>query len=358
MKAGQFTGLLAAAAMLAIWPAAASAQPLHWYRGNTHAHTINSDGNRSPDLVVRWYREHGYHFVFITDHEFATDVAPLNAMFGAAGRFLVLPGQEITQRSEDPARASAHLNSLFTTRVIWPVGTRRCVGGSCGALAPAAMPLAETFRTNIAAVRAQGGIAQVNHPNFLWSVRPEDLAGIPDGTLLEIWNGHPLVNNLGGGDGAGDVRPAAEGYWDRLLSAGRIVWGVATDDSHDFGEPPDPEGALPGQAWIMVRAGELTPAAIRAALGRGNFYASTGVTLTDISVSDAELALTIAERRAGTHRYATRFTGQDGRLLAEVAGTTPRYRFTGSETYVRASVIDSNGRRAWTQPVFRDGRRQ
>ncbi|MXP41452.1 hypothetical protein GRI75_07325 [Altererythrobacter soli] len=329
--------------------AAQSAPELHWYRGNTHTHTVNSDGDTAPDGVVRWYRENGYQFLFVTDHEFATDVAPLNALFGAEGRFLVLPGQEITQWGEDPARSAAHVNSLFTTRVIWPVGERRCTGSGCGAHAPAAMPLAETFRANIAAVRAQNGIAQVNHPNYRWSVRPEDLDEIPDGTLLEIWNGLGSVNDLGGSDGNGDVRPSAEGYWDYLLSRGKVVWGVGSDDSHNA------EGR--GHAWIVVRASELTPAAIRAGIERGDFYASTGVTLTDIAASDAEFAVTIEPARSGA-RYTTRFIGQDGKVLAEAAGTSPRYRFTGNETYVRAAITDSNGKHAWTQPVFRDGRGQ
>ena len=28
-----------------------------WYKGNTHTHTVNSDGDSTPDEVVRWYRE-------------------------------------------------------------------------------------------------------------------------------------------------------------------------------------------------------------------------------------------------------------------------------------------------------------
>jgi hypothetical protein len=341
-------GLGLALASAAMTSAQAPAPGLHWYKGNTHTHTINSDGDTAPDGVVRWYREHGYQFLFITDHEYITEVAPLNALFGAGGRFLVLPGQEITQWGADPARSAAHVNSLFATRVIFPVGERRCMGSGCGAYAAATVPLAATFRTNIAAVRAQSGIAQVNHPNYRWSVRPEDLNDTPDGTLLEVWNGLDTINNLGGGDSNGDFRPSAEGYWDYLLSRGKIVWGVGSDDSHDA------EGR--GHAWIVVHAPELNPAAIRSAIEHGQFYASNGVTLGDVSASDTELAVTIQAARSGA-RYTTRFIGQNGALLAEVAGTSARYRFTGSETYVRASIIDSNGNRAWTQPVFRDGRR-
>jgi len=38
-------------------------------------------------------------------------------------------------------------------------------------------------------------------------------------------------------------------------------------------------------------------------------------------------------------------------VLADVAGFDARYKIRGDESYVRAIVTDSNGRRAWTQPV-------
>src|SRR5262249_36067028 len=162
---------------------------------------------------------------------------------------LVLPGQEITQWGADPARSAAHVNNLFATQVIFPVGERSCMGSGCGATAAASVPLADTFKANIAAVRAQGGIPQINHPNYRWSVRPEDLYDVPNGCLIEVWNGQGRINNLGGTDDKGNTRPAAEGYWDILLSRGKIIWGVGSDDSHDFGPNAEPHGAQPGQAW-------------------------------------------------------------------------------------------------------------
>ncbi len=45
-----------------------------WYKGNTHTHTLNSDGDSTPDAVVQWYREHGYQFLVLTDHNFLTSV--------------------------------------------------------------------------------------------------------------------------------------------------------------------------------------------------------------------------------------------------------------------------------------------
>src|SRR5512145_815021 len=88
MRARTRIGLLSIAALALLAPDA-SAQS-RWFKGNTHAHSLNSDGDVPVDAVVRWYREHGYHFTFITEHEYFTDVAPLNALFAAGNRFLVI----------------------------------------------------------------------------------------------------------------------------------------------------------------------------------------------------------------------------------------------------------------------------
>ncbi len=317
-----------------------------WYRGNTHAHTLNTDGDSPPDVVVRWYRDHGYHFTFITDHEFITDVAPLEALFGAAERFLVISGQEITQRVADPTHPDklrqAHVNALGVTRVIRPLGERNIASGTT---------IAATYEHHLHAIRAAGGVAQVNHPNFRWSVPLGELIGLPDSTLLEVWNGHPLVNNLGGGDSAGRTMPSAEALWDSLLTRGKQIWGVADDDSHSF-RPEHAENAdlaRPGRGWVMVRADTLTASAILDALRRGDFYGSTGVTLRDYQVEDGEIRIDVLP--SSDRRYRTEFIGSGGRVLSAVDGVTARYRISSSDGYVRARVTDSSGRRAWTQPV-------
>lgn len=317
-----------------------------WYRGNTHTHTLNTDGDSPPDAVVRWYREHRYHFVVITDHEYITDVAPLNALFGAAGRFLVISGQEVTQRVEDAAHPDrlrqAHVNALGVRRVVRPLGDRGIATGST---------IAATYATNLAAIRAAGGVPQVNHPNFRWSVPLDQMTGLPDSTLFELWNGHPTVYNHGGTDSTGASMPSTEALWDSLLSRGRLLFGVADDDSHHF-RPEDaenPDLARPGRGWVMVRADTLTREAILASLARGDFYSSTGVTLRDVQSDAREIRIDIAP--SGDRRYLTEFIGHAGAVLAAVPGAHARYRFTGREGYVRARVTDSGGRRAWTQPI-------
>ena len=67
---------------------------LSWYKGNTHTHTLNSDGDSTPDEVVRWYREHGYNFLVLTDHNFVTSVDGLNALHGADEKFIVIEAKK------------------------------------------------------------------------------------------------------------------------------------------------------------------------------------------------------------------------------------------------------------------------
>jgi hypothetical protein len=348
---------------------------LHWYRGNTHTHTINSDGNTSPEAVALWYRQHGYQFLFLTDHDYLTDPALVNALVGATERFLLLPGEEVTQWSDDPTRAAArmakavgapaYVNALFIDKLIQPFGASGCQEIACGANGPANMPIGQTIVRNIETIRDAGGIAQINHPNFLWSLRPTDFADVPDGVLFEIWNGGGLIiNNLGGDDGRGDVHPSAEADWDWMLSRGKVVWGVGSDDAHhehtaDF---ENHVSDLPGHAWIVVHASSLTSDNLKLGISTGNFYASNGVVLDDILGDSSQLSIKIHAEDMGLPdlplpRYTTRFIGRTGAVLATVAGLNPVYRFKGSETYVRAVIADSDGRQAWTQPVFLDGRK-
>lgn len=350
--------VLLAGALMA--PAASDAA---WFRGNTHAHTINSDGNASPDFVVRWYREHGYQFVVLTDHDYLTDAAPLQAMFGAEGQFLVIPGEELTQmvpgNDAKPAGGgsrAAHVTAINISRAVVPAGEDL---GVMGRKAPPGTTMAQTFTDNLALIRDAGGIGQINHPNFMWSVGVEDMAQLPDGTLFEVWNGHPLINNLGGTSDAGHRALSTEGIWDTLLTRGKRLWGVASDDSHDYHDLENADSPRPGRGWIVVRADRLAPDTIADSLRRGDFYSSTGITLVDIVAGERQLEIEIfpgtrfGNRMIRTDsRYLTRFIGKGGRVLAEMPGSKVRYSFRGDEGYVRAVITDANGNRAWTQPVF------
>src|SRR5262245_21110769 len=83
--------------------------PLRWYKGYTHTHTLNSDGDSTPDEVTRWYREHGYRFLVLSDHNVLTGVDGLNAVHGMSEQFLLIKGEELTDRFGDKP---IHINGL------------------------------------------------------------------------------------------------------------------------------------------------------------------------------------------------------------------------------------------------------
>jgi hypothetical protein len=305
-----------------------STASLRWYKGNTHTHTLNSDGDSTPDDVVRWYREHDYRFLVLSDHNYLTSVEGLNALHGADEKFLVIKGEEVTDRFGDKP---IHLNGLdVSTRVEPRHGTS----------------VVDVIQGNVDAIRKANGVPHINHPNFQWAITSDDLLRVERYKLFEIYNGHPQVNNMGGGG-----VPGMEEVWDRLLSSGRTVYGIADDDAHVFKQPGNLDVAGPGRAWVVVRAERLAPQPIIEALEKGDFYASTGVELEDYQVTHQEV--TVAIRQQPFSKYRVQFIGKNGHVLKEVTSSPATYAFTGDERYVRAKVLESNGRVAWTQPVIR-----
>jgi len=62
----------------------------HWYKGNLHTHTTQSDGRLTPEEAIRWYEQNGYDFVALTDHDTYIDITPLQQ----ATRLTLIPGFE------------------------------------------------------------------------------------------------------------------------------------------------------------------------------------------------------------------------------------------------------------------------
>lgn len=315
-----------AATCVASGEQAAGGDARRWFKGNTHTHSLNSDGDSTPDDVVRWYREQRYHFLVMTDHNMVTPVDGLNALHGVPDRFLVIRGEEVTDKVGD---TPVHVTM---------------VGGDAAVPPQGGTTPADALQRDIAAVQAVRGVRQINHPNFGWAFTASDLLMARGAQLMEIFNGHFMVNNLGGGG-----RPGTEALWDAVLTGGLTVFGVASDDMHDLKRPGARQTAGPGRGWVMVRAVKLTPEAILDALSAGEFYASTGVELSDIQATGRSLTITIKEQTFA--KYSVQFIGSGGRVLKEAFASPARYDATGGEGYVRARVVDSNGQTAWTQPM-------
>lgn len=305
---------------------AADAQPsLHWYKGNTHTHTLESDGDSTPDEVTRWYREHGYNFLVLSDHNVLTPIDRLNATYSVKEQFILVRGEEVTDRF---GPKSIHVNALDLHKLVPPQGGTSVL---------------DVIQRNVDAIRGAGAIPHINHPNFNWSITAEELRQVRNTRLFEIFNGHPMVNNLGGGG-----TPGLEEIWDALLSSGILLYGIAVDDAHHFKRPYDPGAAAPGRGWVVVRTPQLEAKALLEAMERGDFYASTGVELTDYAVTEKSMTVTV--KKDSFAKYRIQFIAKEGKVVHEALDSPATYTFKGDEGYVRAKVIESNGRSAWCQP--------
>lgn len=293
-----------------------------WFKTNLHSHTINSDGDSTPYDLFAWYRRNGWNVLVITDHNILTDTAPMQAN-GELGA-LVIQGEEITNEK------NVHVNGIGVHTFV----------------PPATGTITEILQTCIDRIRAAGGIPLINHPNWKFTIGVKDLLPLKNTGLLEIMSGYNLMNEYGDGR---DV-PSMEEAWDQLLTSGVRFWAVAVDDTHNLRQEFLPNRGNPGQAWVWVRAEALTEQAILSALSSGDFYASTGVELTELTATASSLTVGVKDNPDTRQRVV--FIGKGGRVLQTSFDKPARYNFKGDEGYVRARVEDSGGWRAWTQPVF------
>lgn len=379
-----------------------------WWKGNIHTHSLWSDGDDFPEMIASWYVDHGYNFLALSDHntlsqglrwmqvsdiekragkvamekylkrfgpswvevrgtptddDYAVRLKPLNefrALVEQAGKFIMLQGEEISDRAEGKP---VHMNATNLAQLITPIHGET---------------VRETMQNNLRLVLEQEKelgqeiLPHLNHPNFGWAITAEDLAHVIQERFFEVYNGHPGVNHLGD-----ETRPGIERMWD-LANAIRLgqldaepLLGVATDDSHEYhGEP----GSRPGRGWVMVRSMFLTPEHLVRAMKAGDFYCSSGVELSSVTFDEVSKTLSlvvspqpnasyhidfIATLRSPTnHAPALETIGQ---IVSSVDGTTASYTLTGKELYVRAVVTSSQPpvdpvfadqrQQAWTQPV-------
>jgi hypothetical protein len=367
-----------------------------FWKGNTHTHSLWSDGDAAPEWIADWYTKQQYNFLVLSDHNILSEgdkwfpvkegtrltpqrVAKLEQQFGAdtvetrengdgstsmrlktlaelrerfeqAGKFRFLQGEEITDGFES---ANIHINAFPLTEKIRPQK-----GGS----------VVETLQRNfdrVHEVSVQKGkpiLAHLNHPNFTWSLTWEDFAAIRHEKFFEVYNGHNSVRNYGDAE-----RPSTEQMWD-LVNTARLrqhelplLYGLATDDSHHY-HAWGGKNTNPGRGWVMVRAANLEEDALIESMFAGDYYASTGVSLN--FRQDASAIHVRIDAEPGV-QYTTEFVGtrgeQVGVVLHSSMETECSYELTSDDLFVRARVRSTKAHpnpfaegdleMAWLQPV-------
>jgi hypothetical protein len=403
-----------------------AAEP-QWFKGNTHAHSLWSDGDDFPEMITDWYVKNGYAFLGLSDHNtlargerwlnqeavekkrkglgrkvidkyrdrFGADwvqtrlgegdkpevrlrtFEEYRTLFEKPGAFMLIETEEV---SAGMAKVPVHINAVNVAEAIQPIKDLATVK--------------DVLRANMQAIaehavkQGRPVLAHLNHPNFRWALTAEDLAHVVEDKFFEVFNGHPMVYN----DGLPD---RAESSMDRIWDVANTIriaelkaaplYGLGTDDSHNY----HGGDVSPGRGWVMVRAEKLEPNAIVEAMQRGDFYASSGVTLKEVRFDKdsktlrieiaAEEGVTYTTQFLGTRKgydravekvptpegdnvpFRLRYSKDVGAVLASSDSLMPSYTLKGDELYVRAVITSSatpknpiepgQKTKAWTQPV-------
>jgi len=286
--------------------------PGEFLKGNLHLHTTNSDGEFSPQQAVKHYEDAGYDFLAITDHNRLTDTRELSS-----DKMLMLPGEELHQGKGE----------LGQVHHIVAIGMAEHIE----------IPPTDDLQQAMDYIAPRCSFAFIAHP-YWTSLTYRDILGCRGSIGVEVFN-----YTCECGIGRGDSGP----HWDELLQRGDRLLGFAVDDAHCH--YPDSLGG-----WIMVKARERTAEAISQAIIAGEFYASSGPRIEDVTLEDGQVTVECSPCQAVHVICPAPGCGTTTRRLARDGGPYTNVTLAVNESWnpVRIECVDERGRKAWTNPFW------
>ncbi len=366
-----------------------------WQKGNLHTHSFWSDGNDFPEMIIQWYKNHDYQFIALSDHntiaedkrwyqlskkdlenkvlekyvdafgswvETKKDSLNLSVRLKTfdeyrskleePDRFLIIRSEEVTSSFENKP---IHINVTNIQEKIEPVKASSVV---------------EVMQKTLDLVHAQRkrlGIpmfAHINHPNFGYGISTEDMKNLNGERFFEVYNGHPAVHNAGN-----EEYDSTEIMWDLInihyLQQGKpLLYGIATDDSHHY-HNFTADLSNTGRGWVMVKSKTLETGSLIDAMEKGDFYASTGITIKKYEVTKNQISIEVKPEH--DVNYEILFLGYKNggevvETLKRVPDTKGTYNFEENDLFVRVkinsdAIKDSppntkETKQAWTQPIL------
>ena len=366
-----------------------------WHKGNLHTHSLWSDGDDFPEMIIQWYKDHDYQFIALSDHNTVGDsefwyeikerdlknktLEKYQKRFGdwvetkkdssktfvrlktfdefqskldVPDSFLVIKSEEVTSSFEDKP---VHINVTNIEEKIDPIS---------------GISVLDVMQRTLDAVHDQRKklnipmFAHINHPNFGYGISTEDIKQLNGERFFEVYNGHPSVNNEGD-----DMHVDTETMWDLInihyYKEGKpLIFGVATDDSHRY-HSFSSKDSNSGRGWVMVNSKKLDTKNIISAMESGDFYSSTGVHLKKLSYDKKKISL-IVDSELGIN-YKIIFLGYQINSdevveLKNVQGTSATYNYQKEDIFVRVRItsdakknnpiLDNETKKAWTQPYL------
>ncbi len=304
-----------------------------YFKGNVHTHTTISDGGFPPEKTAKLYKEAGYDFLALSDHDIYGRHDELNS-----NDFIVLPAMEKGKMAPD---ASLNLGFHMSAIEDPTVDVKERYSHLDDFSKRSKWEGLATIQNKINEMKEKGNIVIYNHPE--WSMHTYDMLDQLDGYFaLEIYN-HGTEFNASGSYGTS--------FWDYLLRKGRRVFGIASDDAHFHWTNTAITDHFGG--WIMVQADKLAHGDIITALKEGRYYSSSGPEIYDYYVQNGEVTVTCSECKFIEFKaYPERgniFFNRDASPLTEAHLTIKK-----EMTYIRVECVDYDGNMAYSNPIFID----
>lgn len=287
-------------------------------KGALHCHTTRSDGKGDPAEVIRLHVQNDYDFLALTDHRIYNF-----RNFAPEADIVIIPGMEMDRNLPG---GGVH---CFHEVCIGPVegnGFQQDQTFERGEVADQ-----EEFQPLLDMIHENNNMTIYCHPE--WSNTPAcEFDRLKGNFAMEIWNSGCVIENEEDADAA---------CWDDLLKQGQRIYGVATDDGHKMNQHC--------VGWVRVNAARDVDS-ILAALKAGEFYSSCGPEIYDFYVEDGKAVVKCSPVDRVRFHYAylpTRIRDGEGELIEGAECEIPDFC-----TYIRAVVVDEEGRKAWTNPIF------
>lgn len=322
-----------------------------FYKTNLHCHTTVSDGKLTPEQVKALYQAHGYSVIAYTDHEV---LIPHHHEL-SDDSFLALNAHELEliepgNGAEHKTRQRCHLCLIalepdnvkqtcwHRSKYLWGNAKNYQEQVQFDEALPDYVRAYSVRGVNdvIRRARKAGFWVTYNHP--IWSLEdPEQYMKYEGFNALEIYNHSSVVA------GYDDEVPQ---IFDDMLKKGKSIFCVAADDNHNG----HPEGSPRFDAcggFTMIKADKLEYRTITKAMEAGQFYASAGPLIHELWYENGEVHVTCDPAAKICANYGVVRAGvaypQNGEPLTHAA-----FSVKPNDGYIRITVIDQNGNKAFT----------
>ena len=321
----------------------------NYYKANMHCHSNLSDGRLSPQELKELYKNNGYSILAITDHDSIRNHSYLDDE-----DFLTITSMEITIKerlafeSVDRHMKVCHLNVYALEQ---NNDYNVCYSTDYDYYSPkerveAILKVngqdykreygAEGINKIIDAANEKGFLVCYNHPqwsleNYMQYSKYENL------WAMEIFNTGSMV------DGLYEYNISA---YDDFLRMGKKLFPIAADDNHNPKVGSDSFGG-----YIVINSDALDYSMVMESLKSGDFYATTGPTISEVSVEGDVVTVKSSNAKFIAMTTCGRRTNRKLAIETEYINEAS-FKFIEDDVYFRITVVDEFGKRANTCAYF------